>query len=46
MGRSIGLRFRHLLRDPKCAGTSRAAEAKNLAPIMPDDEKAVKDAKP
>jgi hypothetical protein len=35
--------FSHLLHDPECI-RSRYVKAENLAPIMPDDEKAVKDA--
>jgi hypothetical protein len=42
MRRSIGPRFSYLLHDPKCVGISRDVEAQNLAPIVPDDEKAEK----
>src|SRR5215831_766202 len=45
MGRSIGPSFPHLLHDPECVRISREVEAKYLAPIMPDDEEAVKNAK-
>lgn len=45
MGGSVGPRFHHLLHGPKCDGISRDVAAENPAPIMPNDEKAVKDAK-
>src|SRR5262249_21250454 len=45
IGRGVGPRFPHLLHDPECIGISRDVEAKYLAPIMLDHEKAVKDAK-
>jgi len=44
MDRSIGPGFSHLLRDPECVGISRDIEAKYRAPIMPDHEKAIKNA--
>src|SRR5947208_7932234 len=34
----------HLLRDPKSVGSARHVAAENLAPIMPDDEKAIQKA--
>src|SRR5215470_12357174 len=45
MGRSIGPSFPHLLHDPECVRILCDVEAKYLAPIMPDDEEAVKNTK-